>query len=133
MSDISFEKPSPKDFLGIDSLLSDEEKLLRDTVREYVEKEITPHVAEWREDGVIPHADLAKSFGEHLPRAPQPAVERIPAVGTEPGEEGHVMGPREHVHRVELDQAHPTHHPTEMPDVHPTRGRGVGHPWAARA
>ena len=64
MSEISFEKPDPKDFLGIDALLSDEEKLLRDTVREYVEKEINPHVGEWWEEGVIPHADLAKSFGE---------------------------------------------------------------------
>ncbi|MFQ5524006.1 MAG: acyl-CoA dehydrogenase family protein [Acidimicrobiia bacterium] len=64
MSDISFEKPDPKDFLRLDALLSDEEKLLRDTVREYVEKEINPHVAEWWEEGVIPHADLAKSFGE---------------------------------------------------------------------
>ena len=64
MSEISFDKPDPHDFLDIDSLLSDEEILLRDTVRAYVEKEITPNVGDWWDEGVIPHADLAKAFGD---------------------------------------------------------------------
>ena len=64
MSEISFDKPDPHDFLDIDSLLSDEEILLRDTVRKYVEKEITPNVGDWWDEGVIPHADLAKAFGD---------------------------------------------------------------------
>ena len=64
MSEISFDKPDPHDFLDIDSLLSDEEILLRDTVRDYVEKEITPNVGDWWDEGVIPHANLAKAFGE---------------------------------------------------------------------
>ena len=64
MSEISFDKPDPHDFLDIDSLLSDEEILLRDTVRDYVEKEITPNVGDWWDEGVIPHADLTKAFGE---------------------------------------------------------------------
>lgn len=64
MSETSLEKPDPHDFLGIDSLLSDEEALLRDTVRSYVEKEINPHVAEWWDEGRIPHQDLAAAFGE---------------------------------------------------------------------
>lgn len=64
MSEMSFEKPDPHDFLDIDSLLSEEETLLRDTVRNYVEKEITPNVGDWWEEGVIPHSDLAKAFGE---------------------------------------------------------------------
>jgi glutaryl-CoA dehydrogenase len=64
MSEISFDKPDPHDFLDIDSLLSDEEILLRDTVRTFVEKEITPNVGDWWDEGVIPHADLAKSFGD---------------------------------------------------------------------
>jgi glutaryl-CoA dehydrogenase len=63
MSEISFDKPDPLDFLGIDSLLSEEERLLRDTVRQYVEKEIKPHVADWWDEGKIPHADLARDFG----------------------------------------------------------------------
>src|ERR671910_1643006 len=64
MSEISFDKPDPRDFLGIDSLLSEEERLLRDTVRDFVDKEIKPNVADWWDDGVIPHEDLARKFGE---------------------------------------------------------------------
>jgi glutaryl-CoA dehydrogenase len=64
MSDISFERPDPRDFLDIDSLLSSEEILLRDTVRTYVQKEIVSHVGDWWDEGVIPHAELAKAFGE---------------------------------------------------------------------
>ncbi|HSM44794.1 MAG TPA: acyl-CoA dehydrogenase family protein [Acidimicrobiia bacterium] len=64
MSEISFDEPDPRDFLGIDSLLSEEEVLLRDTVRDFVAKEIKPHVADWWDDGVIPHEDLARKFGE---------------------------------------------------------------------
>jgi glutaryl-CoA dehydrogenase len=64
MSEISFDKPEPRDFLGIDSLLSEEERLLRDTVRDFVDKEIRPNVADWWDEGVIPHEDLAAKFGE---------------------------------------------------------------------
>ena len=64
MSEISLDKPDPLDFLGIDSLLSDEELLLRDTVRDFVVKEIKPHVGDWWDRGVIPHEDLARKFGE---------------------------------------------------------------------
>ncbi|MGD2103355.1 MAG: acyl-CoA dehydrogenase family protein [Acidimicrobiia bacterium] len=64
MSEISFDKPDPHDFLDISSQLSDEEILLRDTVREYVEKEIKPNVGDWWDEGVIPHEDLARAFGE---------------------------------------------------------------------
>ena len=64
MSEISFDPPDPSDFLDIDSLLSDEEKLLRGTVRDYVEKEITPHVGDWWEEGILPQEQLAKEFGD---------------------------------------------------------------------
>jgi len=64
MSEVSFDKPNPHDFLAIDSLLSEEEILLRDTVRSYVENEITPHVGDWWEAGTIPHEQLARDFGE---------------------------------------------------------------------
>jgi glutaryl-CoA dehydrogenase len=64
MSDIAFARPDPSDFLDIDSLLSDEEKLLRGTVRDYVEKEITPHVGDWWDEGVLPQEQLAKEFGD---------------------------------------------------------------------
>ncbi len=64
MSETSLHKPDPFDFLGIDALLDEDEILLRDTVRGFVEKEIDPHVADWWDEGVIPHADLARKFGE---------------------------------------------------------------------
>lgn len=64
MSEISFEAPDPRDFLDIDSLLSDEERLLRGTVRDLVEREIVPNVADWWEDGTLPQEVLAKSFGD---------------------------------------------------------------------
>ncbi len=64
MSDISFEKPDPRDFLDIDSLLSAEEILLRDTVRDYVQKEITPNVGDWWEEAHLPQEALAKTIGD---------------------------------------------------------------------
>jgi glutaryl-CoA dehydrogenase len=64
MSEITFDKPDPHDFLGIDRLLSEEEILLRATVRSFVDNEIKPHVADWWDEGKIPHEDLARQFGE---------------------------------------------------------------------
>jgi len=63
MSDIALEKPDPRDFLDIDALLSDEEKLLRGTVRDYVQQEIVPHVGDWWDEGKLPQAELAQAFG----------------------------------------------------------------------
>jgi len=42
------------DYVEIDSLLSDEEKLVRQTVREFVDKEVIPHVEEWNREGKFP-------------------------------------------------------------------------------
>ena len=61
---MSFDKPDPLDFLDTDSLLDGEEILLRDTVRVFVDKEIKPNVAEWWDEGAIPHVELARQFGE---------------------------------------------------------------------
>jgi glutaryl-CoA dehydrogenase len=54
----------PHDFLGIDSLLDEQELLIRSTVREWVDKEIQPHVAEWFESGTLPTAELGRRMGE---------------------------------------------------------------------
>ncbi len=64
MAEISFDKPDPTDFLDIASLLDEDEILLRDTVREFVDREIKPNVADWWDAGEIPHQDLARAFGE---------------------------------------------------------------------
>jgi glutaryl-CoA dehydrogenase len=42
------------DYLEIDSLFSDEEKLVRQTVREFVDKEVLPHIEEWNREGKFP-------------------------------------------------------------------------------
>jgi glutaryl-CoA dehydrogenase len=52
----------PKDFLGIDDLLDDEETLLRDTVRQFVSDQILPGVGDWFEAGTFPK-ELAKEMG----------------------------------------------------------------------
>ncbi len=54
----------PLDFLDTDWLLTDEEKLIRDTVRGYVRKEILPHVGDWFEAGELPARALAREFGK---------------------------------------------------------------------
>ena len=62
----------PHDFLEIDALLSDEERLIRDTVRAFVAEHVTPHVGDWFEAGTIPR-ELAPALGRlgllgmHLP------------------------------------------------------------------
>ena len=61
----------PRDFLAIDALLSDEERAIRDTVRQFVRERVLPEVGEWFEQGILPreiYAELAKLglFGMHL-------------------------------------------------------------------
>ncbi len=51
------------DFLEIDSLLSDEEKLVRQTVREFVNREVIPHIEEWNREGRFPQ-HLVQPMGE---------------------------------------------------------------------
>jgi glutaryl-CoA dehydrogenase len=53
----------PKDFLGIDHLLSDEERDMRDSVRAFVAKEIVPEVGDWFEAGAVPVGELAPALG----------------------------------------------------------------------
>ncbi len=53
---------TPNDFLQIDSLLDDEERLIRDTVREFVGDRVLPNVAEWFESGYLPK-ELAREMG----------------------------------------------------------------------
>ena len=53
---------NPRDFLDIDALLDDEERLVRDTVRSFVADKVLPDVAEWFEAGIFP-AELAKEMG----------------------------------------------------------------------
>jgi len=53
---------NPRDFLELDALLDDEERLLRDTVRQFVRDRILPEVGDWFAEGTFPR-ELAKEMG----------------------------------------------------------------------
>lgn len=57
-----FGEGNPHDFLDIDALLDDEERLGRDTVRQFVRDRILPDVADWFEAGTFPR-EMAKEMG----------------------------------------------------------------------
>jgi glutaryl-CoA dehydrogenase len=54
---------NPRDYLGLDRELSDEERDIRDTVRAFVADKVTPHVGDWFEQGTIP-LELAPELGK---------------------------------------------------------------------
>lgn len=54
--------PDAVDILGIDSLLSDEERLIRHTVRGFVRDRVLPNVARWFEEGILPR-ELGRELG----------------------------------------------------------------------
>lgn len=55
--------PSASDFLDIDALLSDEERMVRDTVRAFVRDRILPNIGEWFEEGTLPR-ELGPELGK---------------------------------------------------------------------
>jgi glutaryl-CoA dehydrogenase len=55
--------PDAVDFLGIDALLSHEERLVRDTVRDFVRERVLPNVADWFEQGILPR-EIATELGK---------------------------------------------------------------------
>ena len=61
----------PLDFLALDALLDEEERAIRDTIRQFVREQVLPDVGEWFEQGILP-GELAKElaqlglFGMHL-------------------------------------------------------------------
>ncbi|MGW1888841.1 acyl-CoA dehydrogenase family protein [Streptomyces sp. NPDC002004] len=61
-------KPSsldPVDPLGLEQLLTDEERAVRDTVRQYLDERVQPHIADWFERGEMPTLrELSRDFGK---------------------------------------------------------------------
>ena len=55
---------SPDELLRIDSLLDDEERQIRDSVRALVKSRIAPEIAAWYENGELPVRELAVELGE---------------------------------------------------------------------
>jgi len=54
---------APLDLIAADSLLSEEEREIRGTVRRYLDAEVRPQIAEWFESGELPARELARGFG----------------------------------------------------------------------
>jgi glutaryl-CoA dehydrogenase len=55
---------SALDILDIDSLLTDEERDIRDAVRSLLDKKVRPYIAGWFEQAALPARELARDFGE---------------------------------------------------------------------
>ncbi|MGW6912638.1 acyl-CoA dehydrogenase family protein [Kitasatospora sp. NPDC054939] len=53
----------PADLLAVGDLLTDEERLIRDTVRAWADERIRPRVGDWFERGVFPARELAPELG----------------------------------------------------------------------
>ena len=56
-------QPAGLDLLKIDDQLTDEERLVRDTVRAYGAEKVLPHIADWFEAGTLPR-DLVPELGK---------------------------------------------------------------------
>ncbi|MFI7388882.1 acyl-CoA dehydrogenase family protein [Streptomyces sp. NPDC049813] len=55
----------PADPLNLEALLTDEERAVRDTVRQFLDDKVEPHIADWFESGELPDLPgLARAFGE---------------------------------------------------------------------
>ncbi len=55
--------PDPLDFLDLDALLSDEERQIRDMVRDFVTAEVLPGIEGWFDAGEFPR-DMVREFGK---------------------------------------------------------------------
>jgi glutaryl-CoA dehydrogenase len=55
---------APLDILDLDTLLSDEERDVRDLVRRVADDRVRPHVADWYERGEVPARELALELGK---------------------------------------------------------------------
>ena len=53
----------PMDFLGLDDLLDDEERMIRDTVRAFVSDRVLPEVGDWFEEARLP-MELVPELGK---------------------------------------------------------------------
>lgn len=51
------------DFLGLDDLLTEEHKLIRTSIREFVKKEISPYIEDWAQKAHFP-TEIVKKFGD---------------------------------------------------------------------
>jgi glutaryl-CoA dehydrogenase len=53
----------PLEFFDVESLIGDEERAIRDTVRKFVDNRLRPQLADWYENAQVPARDLARELG----------------------------------------------------------------------
>lgn len=51
------------DFYGVDDLLTEEHKLIRSSIRDFVKKEISPYIEDWAQKAHFPY-EIVKKFGD---------------------------------------------------------------------
>lgn len=51
---VAANKSDPTDFLGLDALLSEEERAVRDEVRGFVREKVAPDITDWYEEAIFP-------------------------------------------------------------------------------
>jgi len=54
----------PLSLFAIDSILDEEEKAIRNTVRRFCQERVRPHIAGWYESATIPLRELARELGD---------------------------------------------------------------------
>jgi len=77
----------PHDFLALDALLDEEERAIRDTVRQFVQEQVLPEVGDWFEQGILPReviSELGKLglFGMHLDGYGLPGASAVSVQGS---------------------------------------------------
>ena len=69
MASISMDTPTKQDlfespdFYAVDDLLTEEHKLIRSSIRDFVKKEISPYIEDWCQEAVFPY-EIVKKFGD---------------------------------------------------------------------
>ena len=62
------------DFLDLDDLLTEEHKLIRSSIRDFVKREISPYIEDWAQKAHFPY-EIVRKFGEVGAFGPQLPVE----------------------------------------------------------
>ncbi|WP_347157691.1 acyl-CoA dehydrogenase family protein [Pontibacter chitinilyticus] len=60
---MAYESAGAPDYFNIDELLTDEHKLIRQTMRDFVKREISPSIEKWAQEAHFP-SEIVKKFGE---------------------------------------------------------------------
>jgi glutaryl-CoA dehydrogenase len=58
-----YESAGAPDYFNIDDLLTDEHKLIRQTMRDFVKREISPYIEQWAQEAHFP-SEIVQKFGE---------------------------------------------------------------------